>query len=193
MTNTNCLDNIKCPACGNEELFRIAASTTVTVTDDGVEDHGDMEWDDDSYAECAECCKHGTLRDFRIGPALESHEAQGIATTTGQHTPGHWAYDMDFIVAPDPNGRHPDIYIAEIAHADDEGRIASPEQQDANRKLIAAAPELLAALQETTELLSACMRNAERLVQREFAAKIGTMRSVNKTVIAKVTGEDVWP
>ena len=49
------------------------------------------------------------------------------------HTPAPWDYDMDYIVAPDPNGRHPDIYIAEIAHADDEGRIAPPRQQDANR------------------------------------------------------------
>ena len=61
------------------------------------------------------------------------------------HTPGPWDYDMDFIVAPDPAGEHPDIYIAEIAHTDDEGRIASPEQQDANRRLIAAATELYAA------------------------------------------------
>ena len=63
-----------------------------------------------------------------------------------RYTPGPWDYDMDYIVAPDPDGRHPDIYIAEIAHSDDEGRIASPEQQDANRRLIAAAPELLEAL-----------------------------------------------
>ena len=63
-----------------------------------------------------------------------------------RYTPGPWDYDMDYIVAPDPDGRHPDIYIAEIAHSDDEGRIASPPQQDANRRLIAAAPELLEAL-----------------------------------------------
>ena len=58
------------------------------------------------------------------------------------HTPGPWDYDLDYIVAPDPNGVHPDIYIAEIAHEDHEGRVASFEQQDANRRLIAAAPEL---------------------------------------------------
>ena len=63
-----------------------------------------------------------------------------------RYTPGPWDYDMAYIVAPHPDGRHPDIYIAEIAHSDDEGRIASPRQQDANRRLIAAAPELLEAL-----------------------------------------------
>lgn len=65
MTNTNCLEGIKCPDCGNEESFRIAARTIATVTDDGTEDYGDMEWDDDSYAECAACLRHGTLKDFR--------------------------------------------------------------------------------------------------------------------------------
>jgi hypothetical protein len=69
------------------------------------------------------------------------------------HTPGPWDYDMEYIVAPDPGGRHPDIYIAEIAHSDDEGRIASPRQQDANRRLIAAAPELLEALQHLLAVL----------------------------------------
>lgn len=63
-----------------------------------------------------------------------------------RHTPGPWGFDMDYIVAPDPAGIDPDNYIAEIAHADDEGRIASYPQQDANRRLIAAAPELLEAL-----------------------------------------------
>jgi hypothetical protein len=72
MTNTNCLKHIQCPACGNEEWFRIAARTMATVTDDGVEDHGDMEWDDDSYAECAACLRHGTLREFKVRNDLEA-------------------------------------------------------------------------------------------------------------------------
>ena len=63
-----------------------------------------------------------------------------------RHTPGPWDYDWDFIVAPDPDGRHPDSYVAEIAHSDEEGRVASAEQQEANRRLIAAAPDLLEAL-----------------------------------------------
>jgi hypothetical protein len=62
------------------------------------------------------------------------------------YTPGPWDCDLDYIVAPDPNGRHPDIYIAEIAHSDEHGRVASYEQQHANRQLITAAPVMLEAL-----------------------------------------------
>jgi hypothetical protein len=65
--------------------------------------------------------------------------------TTTKHTPGPWQQSWQFIVAPDPDGIHPDIYIAEIAHEDSEGRIASPEQQEANGRLIVAAPALFAA------------------------------------------------
>lgn len=64
---------------------------------------------------------------------------------TSEHTPGPWQQDWQFIVAPDPNGIHPDIYIAEMADEDSEGRVASPEQQEANGRLIVAAPDLLAA------------------------------------------------
>jgi hypothetical protein len=66
--------------------------------------------------------------------------------TTIEHTPGPWQQSSQFVVAPDPNGIHPDIYIAEIADEDSEGRIASPEQQKANGQVIVAAPALLAAL-----------------------------------------------
>jgi len=65
---------------------------------------------------------------------------------TTEHTPGPWQQSWQFIVAPDPDGIHPDIYIAEIAEEDSEGRIASPGQQKANGRLILAAPALLAAL-----------------------------------------------
>jgi hypothetical protein len=68
-----------------------------------------------------------------------------LPTTT--HTPGPWMHDWQFIVAPDPDGIHPDIYIAEIAESDEEGRVASLEQQEANKRLIAAAPALLAVCQ----------------------------------------------
>ena len=67
------------------------------------------------------------------------------------HTPGPWEQDWQFIVAPDPSGLHRDIYIAEIIEDDEDGRIASPEQQKANGRLIVAAPELLAACRMVVE------------------------------------------
>ena len=64
------------------------------------------------------------------------------------HTPGPWKSDWRFIVAPDPKGIHADIYIAEIAESDEEGRVADDQQQAANARLIAAAPDLLEAAEE---------------------------------------------
>jgi hypothetical protein len=70
---------------------------------------------------------------------------------TTQHTPGPWSIDWNFIVAPDPSGEHADVYIAEIAESDEDGRIPSEDQIEANARLIAAAPDLLAALQHVLE------------------------------------------
>jgi len=62
-----------------------------------------------------------------------------------QHTPGPWSADLHFIVAPDPAGIHPDIYLAEIVESDEEGRLATPREQYGNQVLMTAAPTLLAA------------------------------------------------
>ena len=72
--------------------------------------------------------------------------------TTASHTPGPWEHDEQFIVAPDPEGIHPDIYIAEIVQNDGEGRLAPPQQQRANGALIAKAPALFDALLDIKRL-----------------------------------------
>jgi len=67
--NTNCLQGIKCPTCGYEDGFKISCVSLMFVTDDGMEEtknSGGYEWDDDSYCECDECGKHGTVKDFTI-------------------------------------------------------------------------------------------------------------------------------
>lgn len=58
-----------------------------------------------------------------------------------EYTPEPWSLDWSFIVAPDPNGIYPDIYIAEIAEEDssEPPRIATPEMQAANGRRIVAA------------------------------------------------------
>jgi hypothetical protein len=110
--------------------------------------------------------------------------------TTIKHTPSPWAngvngsglYHQWQITTADGL-----IHIADI-------RLNGHNQTHgiANARLIAAAPELLEALQETYVLLDACGRNADRLTQYEFAAKIGTMISVNRKVMAKATGKNPW-
>ena len=65
MPNSNCLQNIKCPKCGNETSFRIEASIICTVTDDGSEATGDHHhWDENSYACCPLCETEGKLAIF---------------------------------------------------------------------------------------------------------------------------------
>jgi hypothetical protein len=72
---------------------------------------------------------------------------------TDEHTPGDWNFDSGFIVAPDPSGKHPDIYIAEIVTEDDEGRLAPDQQLFPNGYLLAMAPQLLKALEDAFTLL----------------------------------------
>jgi hypothetical protein len=65
MPNTNRLEGVRCPKCGHEDSFIIAACVDVLVTDDGTEDHGgDYLWDDDSHCTCSQCNHRGTLADF---------------------------------------------------------------------------------------------------------------------------------
>jgi hypothetical protein len=78
MTNTNCLEGIACPACGNDFMIYIEARTMAAVTDDGSETFGDMEWDASSYTECPDCGRSGTLSEFRVGLA------KGNANNTGK-------------------------------------------------------------------------------------------------------------
>lgn len=70
-------------------------------------------------------------------------------------TPGPWSSDWRFIVAPDPLGRFPDVYIAELADSDDDGRLPPPDQFAGNARLIAAAPDLFDAVAWAAHTLAA--------------------------------------
>jgi hypothetical protein len=48
MTNTNCLENVCCPKCGQEDQLRITAVLSCLVTDDGSDPVGVHDWDEDS-------------------------------------------------------------------------------------------------------------------------------------------------
>lgn len=75
MTNTNCLENVCCPKCGQEDRFMIAANIIAEVTDDGADVASPIygngfEWDDDSNCRCPGCDFDGRLKDFRKKPEL---------------------------------------------------------------------------------------------------------------------------
>ena len=69
---------------------------------------------------------------------------------TTHHTPGPWSFDFGYIVAPDVTGQYPDVYIAKIEEEDEDGRVVPEPEQEANARLIAAAPAMLKALQRLT-------------------------------------------
>jgi hypothetical protein len=75
MTNTNCLENVCCPKCEQEDRFMIAANVIAEVTDDGADMASPMygngfEWDEESYCRCPECDFEGKLKDFHKLPNL---------------------------------------------------------------------------------------------------------------------------
>ncbi|WP_046382667.1 hypothetical protein [Pseudomonas veronii] len=76
--------------------------------------------------------------------------------TEVKHTPGPWVVDPDSPtdISPADDLR---LGIASISHADEAGgRWEFGEQSKANAKLIAAAPNLLAALQLALDALAHC-------------------------------------
>lgn len=63
--NSNVLEDIACPQCGQRNYFVIDGSTAFEVTDDGSDGNcGDHEWDDESYCRCQQCNHDGKLLNF---------------------------------------------------------------------------------------------------------------------------------
>jgi hypothetical protein len=55
---------LACPQCGHEKKLIIAASVWATVTDDGVEDYAEPEWEEGAACRCPDCDHSGTVRSF---------------------------------------------------------------------------------------------------------------------------------
>lgn len=63
--NTNCLEGMCCSMCGHYGPFKIEATVSVTVHDNGTEDDGgDYEWDDGNRCECLSCHHIATIAGF---------------------------------------------------------------------------------------------------------------------------------
>lgn len=67
MTNTNCLEGVACPQCGQEDAIDVVSTHWVQVTDDGTDftaHDNDEEYGDDSPALCPDCTYAGKWGDF---------------------------------------------------------------------------------------------------------------------------------
>jgi hypothetical protein len=81
---------------------------------------------------------------------------------SGAHTPGPWEAERVYITIQDPTMRitanNGELYVAEAAYSPtqrtDSIHVKDPDEMRANARLIAAAPELLEALQGCCELLA---------------------------------------
>ncbi len=70
--NSNCLEGMACPLCGQEDKLLILAKMWVAMTDDGTDPFddalngaGDVEYEDDSRCVCPVCDHSGIVREFR--------------------------------------------------------------------------------------------------------------------------------
>jgi hypothetical protein len=50
--NTNCLEGVKCPKCGQEDVFVVAVTGWTRVTDDGTDSVEGLEWAEDAQVMC---------------------------------------------------------------------------------------------------------------------------------------------
>lgn len=71
--NTNCLEGMRCPECGNEDKLLILAEVWVAMTDEGSDPfdddlklRGDIDYDNDSSCSCPQCGHEDELRKFWI-------------------------------------------------------------------------------------------------------------------------------
>lgn len=68
MANENCLAGLRCPKCGSYGPLGIEVTAwAVNVTDDGIGDVEDAEWDRDSIIRCETCYEVATVADFNEG------------------------------------------------------------------------------------------------------------------------------
>ena len=62
--NTNCLEGVACPKCGQEDKFLVQATSTFELYDNGTGDHSDVEFDNDSWMLCPICEYEGEYQTF---------------------------------------------------------------------------------------------------------------------------------
>lgn len=100
MANTNCLDGLSCPRCGQDEKLNITTETTWRVTDDGTEHVvGDIAWDDDSLCYCpaSGCGFCGQVSEFRTVTSMCCSQCGADVFVTNEGTTHHWGESIDSV------------------------------------------------------------------------------------------------
>ena len=81
--NQNCLSGCRCPKCGSEGPFQVVAMSVFLITDDGTEEHRDVEYDGDSAAYCTQCDWQGKWAELST-PALKGSVVRGLTINVPQ-------------------------------------------------------------------------------------------------------------
>lgn len=66
-TGEGCLDGMRCPSCGNTTDFKIVFTAWGRFYEDGLDEHDDSEFDDESPCVCHGCQFSGAVADFVVG------------------------------------------------------------------------------------------------------------------------------
>lgn len=96
---------------------------------------------------------------------------------TTKHTPGPWETSRDAV----PAGH---VQITVYAAADGQ-RVATAFREEANARLIAAAPDLLAAMEEALDALR-CEGSYEHLSRRSSGEQIDAAHAILRAAICRV-------
>jgi len=79
--NVNCLENMRCPKCGEEDEILVYASMWVSLTDEGTDPYADsvrnmggVEWENKSEARCPSCGHAGILANWEARDDEEEDE-----------------------------------------------------------------------------------------------------------------------
>ena len=103
--NSNCLQGMRCPKCGQNECFIITATRhcEVHLYEDGTDEstYGSVDWEDTAPASCAECDWAGETKDLywmtKLPPIMRSTLTTLLeyGQLTRKLLPGQALYKMD--------------------------------------------------------------------------------------------------
>lgn len=68
LTNSNVLEGVECPQCGQSASFEVVAKAWFTLSDEGTESYKEVDWDDTAPTRCPACKHLGPMSIYRMIP-----------------------------------------------------------------------------------------------------------------------------